>query len=145
MFKYKVITDNNRNVHENKAAELFCMADAFCKFFDALVEKHTLKPDKRRRYHHDSTISEAEVTLIMILFHDSGCRCLKHLYLEKVCRPLHHLFPKAASYNRFVEIRKEVDTSGPVHQEGAAWEMHRHKLRGQHSPESRQKPKDICP
>ena len=24
----------------------------------------------------------------MILFHDSGYRCLKHFYLEKVCKPI---------------------------------------------------------
>ena len=30
--------------------------------------------------------------LIMILFHDSGYRCLKHFYQEKVCLYLRHLF-----------------------------------------------------
>ena len=44
----------------------------------------------------------------MILFHDSGYRCLKHFYLEKVCKHLRHLFPKVVSYNRFVELEKEV-------------------------------------
>ena len=44
----------------------------------------------------------------MILFHDSGYRCLKHFYLEKVCRHMRHLFPKVVSYNRFVELEKEV-------------------------------------
>lgn len=39
--------------------------------------------------------------LIMILFHDSGYRCLKHFYMEKVCKHLRHLFPKVFSYNRF--------------------------------------------
>lgn len=33
-------------------------------------------------------MSKAEVMLIMILFHDSGYRCLKHFYPEKVCRHL---------------------------------------------------------
>lgn len=44
----------------------------------------------------------------MILFHDSGCRCLKHLYLEKGSKHLRHLFPKVVSYNRFVELEKEA-------------------------------------
>ena len=77
------------------------MADDFCKFFDAMMEKYTLKSDKKRRYHRDSTMSKAEIMLIMILFHDSGYRCLKHFYIEKVCKHLRHLFPKAVSYNRF--------------------------------------------
>ena len=37
----------------------------------------------------------------MILFHDSGYRCLKHFYIEKVCRHMRHLFPKVVSYNRW--------------------------------------------
>ena len=95
-------------ITEDKVTELFCMADDFCKFFDAMMEKYTLKSDKKRRYHRDSTMSKAEIMLIMILFHDSGYRCLKHFYLEKVCKHLRHLFPKVVSYNRFVELEKEV-------------------------------------
>ena len=93
---------------EDKVTELFCMADDFCKFFDAMMEKYTLKSDKKRRYHRDSTMSKSEIMLIMILFHDSGYRCLKHFYLEKVCRQLRHLFSKVVSYNRFLELEKEV-------------------------------------
>ena len=93
---------------EDKVTELFCMADDFCKFFDAMMGKYTLKSDKKRRYHRDSTMSKSEIMLIMILFHDSGYRCLKHFYQEEVCRHLRHLFPKVVSYNRFVELEKEV-------------------------------------
>ena len=93
---------------EDKVTELFCMADDFCKFFDAMMEKYTQKPDNKRRYHRDSTMSKTEIMLIMILFHDSGYRCLKHSYLEKVSRHLRHLFPKVVSYTRFVELEKEV-------------------------------------
>lgn len=53
-------------------------------------------------------MSKAEIMLIMILFHDSGYRCLKHFYMDKVCRHLSHLFPRTVSYNRFVELEKEV-------------------------------------
>ena len=93
---------------ESKVIELFCMADEFCKFFDAMMTKYTLKPATKRKYHRDSTMSKAEIMLILILFHDSGYRCLKHFYLEKVCKHMRHLFPKVVSYNRFVELEKEV-------------------------------------
>ena len=33
-------------------------------------------------------MSKAEIMLIMILFHDSGYRCLKHFYIEKVCKTI---------------------------------------------------------
>ena len=53
-------------------------------------------------------IQRLEIMLIMILFHDSGYRCLKHFYIEKVCKHLRHLFPKVVSHNRFMELGKEV-------------------------------------
>ena len=108
VLKYKELQTIITMIIEDKVTELFCMADDFCKFFDAMMEKYTLKSDKKRRYHRDSTMSKAEIMLIMILFHASGYRCLKHFYLEKVCKHLRHLFPKVVSYNRFVELEKEV-------------------------------------
>ena len=95
-------------ITEDKITEIFCMADNFCKFFDAMTVKYTLKPTRKRKYHRSSTMSKAEVMLIMILFHDSGYRCFKHFYLEKVCKHLRHLFPKVVSYNRLVELEREV-------------------------------------
>ena len=105
---YKQLQTKIAMITEDKVTEIFCMADDFCKFFDAMVAKYTLKPTRKRKYHRDSTMSKAEVMLIMILFHDSGYRCFKHFYLEKVCKHLRHLFPKVVSYNRIVELEREV-------------------------------------
>ena len=69
-------------ITEDKVTKIFCMAEDFCKSFDAMTTKYTLKPTGKRKYHRNSTISKAEVMLIMILFHDSGYRCFKHFYLE---------------------------------------------------------------
>ena len=93
---------------EDKVTEIFCMADDFCEFFDAMLAKYTIKEQKKREYHRNGTLSKAEVMVIMILFHNSGYRCLKHFYLEHVCRRLRHLFPEVVSYNRFVELEKDV-------------------------------------
>ena len=46
------------------------MADDFCKFFDVMMAKYTLKSTAKRKYHRDSTMSKAEIMLIMILFQD---------------------------------------------------------------------------
>lgn len=91
---------------ENKVIEIFCMADDFCKFFDAMMAKYKLKPLKKQEYHRSSTLSKAEVMMIPILFHDSGYRCLKHFYLERVCKHMSHLFLQVIYYNRFVEIQR---------------------------------------
>ena len=55
--------------------EIFCMADDFCKFFDAMTAKYTLKPTGKRKHHRDSMMSNIEVMLVMNPFYDSGCRC----------------------------------------------------------------------
>ena len=82
-------------ITESKVIELFCMADDFCKFFDAMMAKYTLKPVMKRKYRRASTMSKAEIMLIMILFHYSGSRCLKHFYLEKVCRHMAIFFQRS--------------------------------------------------
>lgn len=48
---------------------------------------------------------------IMILFHDSGYRCLKHFYLEYDCKHMRHLFHRVFSYKRFVEFERDVAVS----------------------------------
>ena len=88
--------------------EIFCIADDFCKVFDSQMEKYTQKSSSKHKYHRDPPLSKAGIMLIMILFHDSGYRCLKHFYLDKVCQHMRHLFQKLVSYNRFVELEKTV-------------------------------------
>lgn len=53
-------------------------------------------------------MSDAEIMAILILFHSGGFRCFKHYYKEYVCKHLKHLYPRLVSYNRFVELEKEV-------------------------------------
>ena len=53
---------------EDKVTEIFCMADDFCRFFDAMMEKYTLRVPNKRKYHRDGTLSKAEVMVIIILF-----------------------------------------------------------------------------
>lgn len=105
---YKVLQKRFAMFTDNKVTEIFFMADEFCKFFDAMTAKYTVSNPKRRKYHRESTMSKAEVILIIILFHNSGYRCLKHFYLEKVCKHMRHHFPRVVSYNRFVELQRNV-------------------------------------
>src|SRR5574344_1225850 len=93
---------------EDKVTEIFFMADEFCRFFDSRILKYALRDHKKRIYHRESTMSKSEIMVIIILFHNSGYRCLKHFYLEQVCKYMRHLFPKVVSYNRFVELERDV-------------------------------------
>lgn len=95
----------------NKVIEIFCLADDFCTFFDSLLERYSIGTDtstKKRNYHRASRMSKSEIMLILIMFHASGYRCLKHYYLQYVCVHLTHLFPHLVSYNRFVELENDV-------------------------------------
>ena len=83
----------------------------FSQFLDAMMEKYTVRSDNKRHYHRNSTLYKAVIMLIMRLLHNLGHRCLKRFYFEKVCTPLRHLFPRVVSYNRFVELEKEVAVS----------------------------------
>ncbi len=54
---------------EGKVTEIFYMVDEFCKFFNRMMEKHAINDDlrvQRRKYHRDSTLSDAEVIVVMI-------------------------------------------------------------------------------
>ena len=103
---YKQLQTKSAMTTEDKVTEIFCMADDFCKFFDAMVAKYTLKPTGKRKYHRDSTMSKAEVMLIMILFHDSSYRCFKHFYLEKRSRVSMYkgLLTHSLLCSKFVEL-----------------------------------------
>ena len=69
-----------------------------------------LKDTKRNVNYRNkpNRMSVAEIILFMIFFHSVGYRCFKCFYQEYVCKHLDHLFPKRVSYNRFVELEKEV-------------------------------------
>ena len=67
-----------------------------------IEDKNTKHRNKLNR------MSDAEVIVILILFHSGGFRCFKHYYKEYICKHLKYLFPCQVSYNRFVELEKEV-------------------------------------
>lgn len=93
---------------ESKVTEIYCMADDFCKEFVLQQEKYMIEDKKIRHRKKPNRMSDAEIMVILILFHSGGFRCFKHYYKEYVCKHLKHLFPRQVSYNRFVELEKEV-------------------------------------
>ena len=93
---------------EDKVTEIYCMADDFCKEFARVQEKYMVEDKNHKHRNKPNRMSDAEIMVILILFHSGGFRCFKHYYKEYVCKHLIHLFPKRVSYNRFVELEKEV-------------------------------------
>lgn len=95
---------------EDKVTEIFYLADEFCKFFEAQQEKSMLECPKDGKKHRrkPNRLSDAEIIVILIHFHSGGFRCFKHYYLHYICKHCKEMFPNNVSYNRFVELEKEV-------------------------------------
>ena len=93
---------------EDKITEIYCMADDFCKKFVKIQEKSMVEDKNYKHRNKPNRMSDAEIMVILILFHSGGFRCFKHYYKEYVCEHQTHLFPRRASYNRFVELEREV-------------------------------------
>ena len=93
---------------ESKVTEIYCLADDFCKEFAVQQEKYMIEYKSRPHRNKPNRMSDAEIMVILILFHSGGFRCFKHYYLEYVCKHLLHLFPQRVSYNRLGKLEKEV-------------------------------------
>lgn len=102
-------------------------------FFDVQQEKSMLEApqDGKRHRRKPNRMSDAELIVILIHFHSGGFRCFKHYYLHYICKHCKHLFPKTVSYNRFVELEKEVLLQMTAFiKQVFAWRMYGNKLCG---------------
>ena len=96
-------------ITKDKVTEIFCIIDEFCKHFDAENAQKVLissKVTSRRR--RSATMSDSEIMTILLLFHFGSYRNFKHYYLSFIKIVLKKEFPKAVSYNRFVELEGRV-------------------------------------
>ena len=92
-----------------KVTELFCIIDEFCKHFDAENAGNLLEDNsgvKRRR--RQASLSDSEIMTILLYFHFGTFRNFKHYYLFFIKGTMKSYFPKAVSYNRFVELDSRV-------------------------------------
>ena len=69
---------------EAKVTEIYCLVDDFCKEFARNQENYMLEDAKKNGKHRNkpNRMSDAEIMLIMILFHSGGYRCFKHYYQD---------------------------------------------------------------
>ena len=82
--------------------ELYCFIDDFCKIYYEYEKNKLLPTQKQRNRHCDMSLSE--IMTIMVMYHTSYAKNFKYFY--KTCIEYIHKsdFPKALSYNRFVEL-----------------------------------------
>lgn len=79
---------------EAKVTEIYCLADDFCKEFALQQEKYMIeeKSPVRKYRNKPNRMNDAEIMIILFLFHSGGFRCFKHYYNQHVCKHLTHLF-----------------------------------------------------
>ena len=71
---------------KDQIIEIFFKLNEFWKIFPRFSPKCIEQTDrKKRQYHRDGKMSVPEIMLIMILFHSSDYRCLRHFHLNEVC------------------------------------------------------------
>jgi hypothetical protein len=87
--------------------QLFCEIDDFCKIFETLWQKRQISDGKRRR-NRQTRLSLSEVMTILVMYHHSGYKNLKCLYLKEVCQHYQREFPGLVSYQRFVQLQQRA-------------------------------------
>ena len=93
----------------DQITEIFFAADEYCQYLDLNLDQCVIKlpsASDKRQYHRSNSLSHSEVITILICFHQSDFKTLKHFYLDYVCVHLKVEFPHAVSYNRFVELQQ---------------------------------------
>ena len=65
---------------ESKVTEIYCLADDFCKEFAVQQEKYMIKDTSCPHRNKPNRMSDAEIMVILILFHSGGFRCFKHYF-----------------------------------------------------------------
>ena len=93
----------------DKITEIFCITDEFCKKSDEEVKNLKKLPhDGIRRRNRYCEMSDSEIITVLMLYHLGVFKNFKHFYLHFICIHLRQEFPKALSYNRFIQLEPRV-------------------------------------
>jgi hypothetical protein len=94
---------------ESMLFQLFFFVDDACLLMQEWVAHHWLsegKPSPKPR--RVPKIAESEMITILIFYHYSGYKCFEYYYKSLVLKDLKTYFPRAPSYNYFIELIERV-------------------------------------
>ena len=94
-------------INTAKIIEIFYDCDEFCKKFNIEFNKLLLSSKSIKSVNRPS-LSESEIITILIFYHLSGMKCFQYYYEDIILDRLKEYFPKAVSYNRFIELIPRV-------------------------------------
>lgn len=90
----------------DKVIEIFCIADDFCKEYEKEIQNHQLQAGNvTKKRNRQTQMSQSEIITVMVCFHCGTFHNFKHYYRFYICEHMNSYFPKAVSYNRFVELQ----------------------------------------
>ena len=96
-------------LNEYKLIEIFCSVDDFCTLYEEKLLPHLLPSTSSKKSVNTPSLSLSEMMVIELLYHLSGHKCFQYYYeMEVLNGSLRHYFPKAPSYNRFVELKPRM-------------------------------------
>lgn len=87
--------------------QVFCEIDDFYLEYEKIVLSTLLPETIKSPAGRHSNMHPSEVMAIIVMFHSSGYRTLKHFYLF-LLKHYRSAFPNLVSYNRFVELMSQV-------------------------------------
>lgn len=91
-------------ISKDQVTEIFTFVDEFYTEFEQITSQFIIGNKPKRK----PTLNPSEVITIMILFQLSGIRCFKWFYRDYLSKRFSAEFPQLVSYNRFVELQKQV-------------------------------------
>jgi hypothetical protein len=86
---------------------IFYYSDNFCKDFDKYLNKKSI-PLQKKKVGRKPQLTKSEIMTIVIYFHHSRMRTFKDYYNIMVKGFMKQAFPNLVSYNRFVELMKDI-------------------------------------
>ncbi len=97
------------NIHNiTNITKIFCEVDDFMIFFDKNIKKKLIPCDSVKHLNTKSKLTRSEIITILIMFHSSNEKTLKHFYNTTIRNNYKKEFPNLVSYNRFVELQKNA-------------------------------------
>ena len=89
----------------NQLIKTFCKIDDFCNEYEIMCRKYLTYNEYKETIPRTS-MALSEIMTILVRFHTSRFRDFKSYYLTVILGTLKSYFPKALSYNRFVEVMR---------------------------------------
>ena len=95
--------------HTDKLVQIFVSCDDFHKLFEQFLQTKAIADAESNAAARNCRLSQSEIMTIVIFYHLSGFKCFKYYYEHCILKTWKSYFPDAVSYNRFIEVKKEVN------------------------------------